>query len=344
MYKSAEHKAFLKGKYDQDKFIEKMWLKKGQEGRDLYTYAKKCADQQLKKQAADYDTKDVIEELTQELFTDLWLTLRNKSGLETMLDAYAYSTKVIQERVKDLPLQQWFIPVQLENTVEQAAYIGKKTERFRDKEGRPRKRTVKGESGELIDATEYKLDPYHQAYLAGNTRRKAQARNNTDLIEFEDLDQELHFTADDEQKHGNTDGIAAPVNPMIGHNGPPEEEQSYTPDDSVREDEEDDNRFFKEADLVMGRLGLWDAWNFREREMMRLVYLHVHRREAHNKGENWAWYEAGKEIGMSNEAARKAKEKMKRKAKPSQEKRHNIKPDKLSPAELQVMRKFANAV
>ena len=58
------------------------------------------------------------------------------------------------------------------------------------------------------------------------------------------------------QSGGNTDDIAAPVNPMIGHNGPPEEEQSYTPDDSVREDEEDDNRFFKEADWVMGRLGL----------------------------------------------------------------------------------------
>ncbi|MDA9949943.1 hypothetical protein N9C16_11290, partial [Paracoccaceae bacterium] len=72
MSRSAEHKTFLKRKYDQDKFIEKMWLKKGQEGRDLYTYAKKCADQQLKKQAADYDTKDIIEELTQELFIGLW--------------------------------------------------------------------------------------------------------------------------------------------------------------------------------------------------------------------------------------------------------------------------------
>ena len=344
MSRSAEHKTFLKRKYDQDNFVKQMWLKKGKEGKDLYTYAKKCAVEQLGKQAADYVTKDIIEDLTQELFIGLWETLSNKSGLETMLDAYKYSMKTIRERVKDQPLKQWFVPVQLNDYVEQAAYIGKKTERFRDEKGKPRERAVKGESGELIDATEYKLDPYHQAYLAGNTRRKAQARNDTDLIEFEDLDQELHFTADDEQKHGNTDDIAAPVNPMIGHNGPTEEEQSYTPDDSVREDEEDDNRFFKEADWVMGRLGLWDAWNFREREMMRLVYLHVHRREAHNKGENWAWYEAGKEMNMSNEAARKAKEKMKRKAKPSQEKRHNIKPDKLSPAELQVMRKFANAV
>jgi len=325
LYKSAEHKAFLREKYDQDKFIKKVWLKEGKEGKDLYTYAKKCAVEQLGKQAAEYVNDEVIEDLTQHLFAELWSTLSNKSGLKTMLDAYKYSTTVIQERVKDLPLKQWFVPVQLKDYVEQAAYNGKKTEKFRDKEGKPRERPVKGGSGEYIDDPEYKLDPYHQAHLAGNTRRKDHARNDTDLIEFEDLDQELHFTADDEQKHGNTDDIAPPVNPMIGHNGPPEEEQSYTPDDSVREDEEDDNRFIKEASQKMGSLGMWDFLNPKEREFVRKMYLHEHRRDRHNKGNLWAWYEAGRDMGMSKDAVRKNKQRIVEKLAPEQIKRNNIK-------------------
>ena len=209
MSRSAEHKTFIKRKYDQDNFVKQMWLKKGKEGKDLYTYAKKCAVEQLGKQAADYVTKDIIEDLTQELFIGLWETLSNKSGLETMLDAYKYSMKTIRERVKDQPLKQWFVPVQLNDYVEQAAYIGKKTERFRDKKGKPRERPAKGESGEYIDDPEYKLDPYHQAYLAGNTRRKAQARNDTDLIEFEELGEELSLNEPEKSnsKRKNTDQL-----------------------------------------------------------------------------------------------------------------------------------------
>ena len=337
MYISAEHKAFLKGQYDQDKFIEKMWLKKGKEGKDLYTDAVRYADQQLKKQAADYDTKDIIEDLTQHLFAELWSTLGNKSGLETMLDAYKYSTTVIQERVKDLPLKQWFVPVQLNDYVEQATYNGKKTEKFRNKRGKLKERPAKGESGEYIDATEYKLDPYHQAYLAGNTRRKAQARNDTDLIEFEELGEELSLNEPEKSnnsKRKNTDQLMLnepnferlDLSTMIGHNGPPAEEAlSAIPDDRVWDDEEDDKKFIKGASQTMSSLGMWDFLNPKEREFVRKMYLHEHRRDRHNKGNLWAWYEAGKEMGMSKDAVRKNKQRIVEKLAPEQIKRNNIK-------------------
>ena len=336
MYKGAEHKAFLKGQYDQDKFIEKMWLKEGKEGKDLYTYAVKCADQQLKKQAADYDTKDVILDLTQELFIGLLSTLRNKSGLETMLDAYKYSMTVIQKRVKDQPLKQWFVPVQLNDYVEQAAYIGKKTERFRDEKGKPRKRVLKGESGEYIDDPEYKLDPYHQAYLAGNTRRKAQARNDTDLIEFEELGEELSLNEPEKSnsKRKNTDQLMLnehnferlDLSTMIGHNGPPAEEAlSAIPDDRVWDDEQDDKKFIKEASQTMSNLGMWDFLRGKERDLVRKMLEHLYSPDAHNKGNLWPWYEAGKEMGMSKEAVRKNKQRIAEKLAPEQERRNNIK-------------------
>jgi len=336
LYKSAEHKAFLKEKYDQDKFIEKMWLKKGKEGKDLYTYAEKCAVEQLGKQAADYVTKDIIEDLTQDLFAELLSTLRNKSGLKTMLDAYKYSTTVIQKRVKDQPLKQWFVPVQLNDYVEQAAYIGKKTEKFRDKKGKPRKGTVKGESGEYIDDPEYKLDPYHQAYLAGNTRRKAQARNDTDLIEFEELGEELSLNEPEKSnsKRKNTDQLMLNehnferlnLSTMIGHNGPPAEEAlSAIPDDRVWDDEEDDKKFIKEASQTMSNLGMWDFLRGKERDLVRKMLEHLYSPDAHNKGNLWPWYEAGRDMGMSKDAVRKNKQRIAKKLAPEQIKRNNIK-------------------
>ena len=337
MYKSAEHKAFLREKYDQDKFIEKTWLKEGKEGKDLYTYAEKCAVEQLGKQAAEYVNDEVIEDLTQHLFAELWSTLRNKSGLETMLDAYKYSTTVIQERVKDLPLKQWFVPVQLKDYVEQAAYNGKKTEKFRDKEGKPRERPAKGESGEYIDATEYKLDPYHQAYLAGNTRRKAQARNDTDLIEFEELGEELSLNEPEKSnnsKRKNTDQLMLNehnferlnLSTMIGHNGPPAEEAlSAIPDDRVWDDEEDDKKFIKEASQTMSNLGMWDFLRGKERDLVRKMLEHLYSPDAHNKGNLWPWYEAGRDMGMSKDAVRKNKQRIAKKLAPEQIKRNNIK-------------------
>ena len=337
MYKSTEHKAFLKEKYDQDKFIEKMWLQKGKEGKDLYTNAVRCADQQLKKQAADYDTKDIMEDLTQHLFAELWSTLGNKSGLETMLDAYKYSTTIIQERVKDLPLKQWFVPVQLNDYVKQVAYNGKKTEKFRDKEGKPRERPAKGESGEYIDATEYKLDPYHQAYLAGNTRRKAQARNDTDLIEFEELGEELSLNEPEKSnnsKRKNTDQLMLNepnferlnLSTMIGHNGPPAEEAlSAIPDDRVWDDEEDDKKFIKGASQTMSNLGMWDFLRGKERDLVRKMLEHLYSPDAHNKGNLWPWYEAGRDMGMSKDAVRKNKQRIAKKLAPEQIKRNNIK-------------------
>ena len=337
MYISAEHKAFLKGQYDQDKFIEKMWLKKGKEGKDLYTYAEKCAVEQLGKQAADYVTKDIIEDLTQELFIGLLSTLRNKSGLETMLDAYKYSMKTIRERVKDQPLKQWFVPVQLNDYVEQATYNGKKTEKFRNKRGKLKERPAKGKAGEYIDATEYKLDPYHQAYLAGNTRRKAQARNNTDLIEFEELGEELSLNEPEKSnnsKRKNTDQLMLnepnferlDLSTMIGHNGPPAEEAlSAIPDDRVWDDEQDDKKFIKEASQTMSNLGMWDFLRGKERDLVRKMLDHLYSPDAHNKGNLWPWYEAGKEMGMSKDAVRKNKQRIVEKLAPEQIKRNNIK-------------------
>ena len=254
-----------------------------------------------------------------------------------MLDAYKYSMTVIQKRVKDQPLKQWFVPVQLDDYVEQAAYNGKTIERFRDEKGKPRERPAKGESGELIDATEYKLDPYHQAYLAGNTRRKAQARDDTDLIEFEELGEELSLNEPEKSnnsKRKDTDQLMLnepnferlDLSTMIGHNGPPAEEAlSAIPDDRVWDDEEDDKKFIKGASQTMSNLGMWDFLRGKERDLVRKMLEHLYSPDAHNKGNLWPWYEAGKEMGMSKDAVRKNKQRIVEKLAPEQIKRNNIK-------------------
>ena len=58
MNTDKDREAFYRLPYDKIKFQNKMLSPVGGEGRNLYTYAQKCAVTQLKKQATDNKKKE----------------------------------------------------------------------------------------------------------------------------------------------------------------------------------------------------------------------------------------------------------------------------------------------
>jgi hypothetical protein len=337
MNTDKDREAFYRLPYDKIKFQNKMLSPVGGEGRNLYTYAQKCAVTQLKKQATDKHSKEDIEDLTFELIK-IFLEITHNKPFDTMLDAYKYGMKVMKEKVSNEAIPLVAKATVPNNQVDIARSQGKEIESYRDSSGKLRYRPRKGTSGEWVDDTNYKLDPDHQAQFLGTQATPNDPRNDTDFDEwdgelvFNQTDVDLNLTPHEQAVDTvvGVVGLGAVASPTIGHNQPPEPIYEPPEEPSYEFSEETKEQVFKEASRAIHRLGLWDTLTGRERQIMRWAYVYMHdpQMDEETKASNWAWYKAGNEMGMSEESVRKIKSKITKKSKPSQSKLNNLKKGK----------------
>ena len=243
---------------------------------------------------------------------------------ETMRDAYKYSMSVMSKQVSDEVVPLLSDATVPKNQTDIARSQRKEIESYRDSSGKLQYRPKRGLSGEWIDDKDY-----------DNERPLAQ-RNDTDFDEF---DGELVFNQTDvdlniashEQAVDTVVGVVglgAVASPMIGHNQPPEDERIEPEQEAVEIDPANLKAIYTQAITSMKNTGVWEHLTDKERMYVCNVYKYLWNPQAEDESENWAWYQAGYEIGLSHENARKIKSKIAKRSAPEQDKLNNLKKGK----------------
>ena len=142
-------------------FMEHYWVTTG----DLHKVAKAAAKRQLERNYGliGYKAQSHIEDLVSELYLELHeALLTNPQKFKSMLDAKRYAVRLLKTRVANLVVPMCHAASVPKSNKSIAIALGKKVEGGE---------VVKDKDGNWMPSEKYQLDPTHQEFLAGSTRK-----------------------------------------------------------------------------------------------------------------------------------------------------------------------------
>ena len=332
--------AFDKRPFAIDDFMQTYWVDTG----DLRRVAKIAAARQIER---NYGMKGPvaqphIEDLLSELYIIVHETLVvSPEKFKTMLDAKKYAVTLIKTRVANLVvpmMEQATIP---KNNKSIARALGKKV---------TGNEVAKDKDGNWVDSDEMQLDPTHQGFLAGSTRKpvmehidwnKYDTRDGDEWfypdIDRKDLEHAFNnkipwYLSEAEEEYlfdamSYSDGLRSEI-----REEPVKRSYAEILEDEIYEQQlqamalnadwighnggpalDDDDSTAE--DLVAERIGpLMGDLSPLEQKALIEVAKYLTFNQSLTESENWVWYQAGESLGKSDAHMRKIKEKIAAKA------------------------------
>ena len=321
-------------------FMEHYWVTTG----DLHKVAKAAAKRQLERNYGliGYKAQSHIEDLVSELYLELHeALLTNPQKFKSMLDAKRYAVRLLKTRVANLVVPMCHAASVPKSNKSIAIALGKKVEGGE---------VVKDKDGNWMPSEKYQLDPTHQEFLVGSTRKPVMEQidwcsydtQDGDGWYYPDVDRaDLEYNlgsqiplayTDDEREYllsamAYTNGFAENIRDSDYHRNADRlsdqlrEEQLHAlalqpellgHNGGPALDDADDELL---EDLVAEAIGplMGDLSPLEQKALVEVARSQALDLDM-SESSNWAWYQAGEKLGKTEAHMRKLKQKIAAKA------------------------------